>query len=971
MTVFHYFTVSITRFFVAFFSILITSSASAQLPCGQTIDFNTWSQEGLLASGAWTVGGGGSSVNQTINGQPTWFISPNDFIDVLIQGSIQVNTGIDDDMVGFVFGYQSPIGVMANPASTYTKSFFFDWKRGTQVYQGMTSYEGFALFEVDGFYNYNAPFYNEFWERVNTPFMTVLDTDYGNNGWNSFQQYDFQLKYTTDSIVIWIDGVRIFEEGGCFEPGKFGFYNFSQSVVNYSNFSYNIEYDFDVSDTLICLGDTSFFEIGAGCATNFPATMSFDWSFDDGTTSSGVDPFHIYNTAGVYQTTLISSDPIGCSDSSFQTIEVMDYPVVDAGPDDISCDFTYTLNASGGGGQWQALNGGQFTDMFSPTCSVTVPAAGTYSFVWEVSNLAGCSASDTVSINFSEPSITQVSVNPSCSGVLNGSISLLTSGGVQPITYQWDSAAGNQTTSSAVNLGGGTFSVIVTDSAGCFVDTSFSLTAPAPLSFSLDVLPSDCDVNDGVATVSSMSGGTAPYFFDWGAGQTSNNASNGLASGAYTLIITDNAGCDSSVTFDILNNPFIVNTNVQHISCFGLDNGEANVIVPSPSASYTYMWGASSNNQTTQTATNLSPGNHEVTVTSSGGCSETLTVAITEPPVLLASTTDISVCQGELITIAATAFGGTPAYQYNWVNASGQAQNPVDIVVAQSETYTVTVTDANNCSVSDSVIVTALEVPIASFVVDQVEACEIPQHFFNFENVSVQAGGTIDWDFGDGSFGSGDLVSHAYDNLGTYTVSVTVVNANGCSDSYTEPNMITILPSPTADFTFSPEVISSVNPNVQFIDLSFDDISAWNWSFGNLGTSTAENPSYSFDDEGGEQVVELEVENIYGCIDSTSRLLEVRQIVEVYAPNAFTPDGNEFNQSWRMYLVGLDVFDVEINIYNRWGERVWQSFDVEVPWDGTYNGQIVPGGVYTWTLRAGDMNTDENYERVGHVTVLR
>ena len=91
----------------------------------------------------------------------------------------------------------------------------------------------------------------------------------------------------------------------------------------------------------------------------------------------------------------------------------------------------------------------------------------------------------------------------------------------------------------------------------------------------------------------------------------------------------------------------------------------------------------------------------------------------------------------------------------------------------------------------------------------------------------------------------------------------------------------------------------------------------------------------------------------------------------MYAPNAFTPDGNEFNQSWRMYLVGLDVFDIEINIYNRWGERVWQSFDVEVPWDGTYNGQIVPGGVYTWTLRAGDMNTDENYERVGHVTVLR
>jgi hypothetical protein len=309
------------------------------------------------------VAPGGNAVEQTINGQSTWFVSPNDFIDVLVQGSIQVNTASDDDLAVFFFLYQDPIGVMENPASTYTKSFFFDWKEGTQNYQGNTSSEGFALCEVDGLYNYSAPFYFDLWNRQTTPTMTLIDTDYGNNGWNDFQQYDFQLKYTTDSIVIWIDGARIFEEGGCYEAGKFGFYNFSQSFVNYSNFSYNIEYDFATSDSLICLGDTSFFEIGVGCNSLLPANISYSWDFGDGTTAQGINPFHIYSAPGIYQAALISTDAFGCTDSYIHTVEVMGYPISNAGIDDIICTFDYGLNASLPTWQWSALTGQQLFQM--------------------------------------------------------------------------------------------------------------------------------------------------------------------------------------------------------------------------------------------------------------------------------------------------------------------------------------------------------------------------------------------------------------------------------------------------------------------------------------------------------------------------------------------------------------------------------------------------------------------------------
>lgn len=960
------------RLLLSIITLIFPFLAYTQLPCGGAIDFNTWSVGGVAANGNWIVNPGGTSVEQTINGQPTWFLSPDDFINVIIQGSIEVNTNIDDDLVGFVFGYQNPIGVMANPASTYTKSFFFDWKQGTQVYQGMTSNEGFALFEVDGLYNYTQPFFNDYWQRVNTPLMTIIDTDYGNNGWNNFQQYDFQLKYTSDSIVIWIDGTRIFEEDGCFEPGKFGFYNFSQSFVTYSNFSYTMEYDFDVSDTLICIGDTSFFEIASGCNNQIPQSINFSWDFGDGNGDAGTSPFHIYSAPGSYQVEMISVDPAGCSDTSVQIVDVMGYPVPTAGADEISCGLSYTLNANPSTGQWFALNGGVFSDVTSPNSTVTVPSMGTYDFVWEETNVAGCSNTDTVSITFNDLSMVAVLTDPSCNGGSNGDILVTGSGGSVPLSYQWDAAAANQITGQATNLSAGSYTLTLTDAAGCTMDSTFSLSEPLPLTYSLNLVPSDCDFDDGSATISNMSGGTAPYSFDWGGGVVTDNFVNGIGSGTYFVTVYDDEGCDSTFSFDILNDPFIVSANVVNdVSCFGFNDGQAIAVGPNVLATYTYQWGSSSNNQTTETATNLIPGNHDVTITSSGGCSETTSVIIQEPTPLAVAVMDLSLCGGDLFTLTAVASGATPNYTYSWVNSSGLVQNPVDITVSQTETYTVTATDANGCTLQEDLTVTMLETPEASFMVDINESCLRPSQSFSFQNTSIPAGGTMDWDFGDGNTATGNFVNHSYSAPGTYSVGLNVTSPNGCSDSHLEPNFITIHPNPIADFTFSPGSVTTLNSIVQFIDLSVGTIASWDWEIGDHETSTSQNPVYDFESITGAQHIHLDVVNVHGCLDSTSRIIEINNEITIFAPNAFTPDGDEFNQTWRMHLSGLDLYSVEINIYNRWGEKVWQSFDVDVPWDGTYNGVIVQDGTYIWTLSARDLNTDKKIERTGHVNVLR
>ncbi|SFT90499.1 gliding motility-associated C-terminal domain-containing protein, partial [Lishizhenia tianjinensis] len=108
-----------------------------------------------------------------------------------------------------------------------------------------------------------------------------------------------------------------------------------------------------------------------------------------------------------------------------------------------------------------------------------------------------------------------------------------------------------------------------------------------------------------------------------------------------------------------------------------------------------------------------------------------------------------------------------------------------------------------------------------------------------------------------------------------------------------------------------------------------------------------------------------------GCVDTIVKMVTVEPEVIMYAPNTFTPDGDEYNNSWRVFVEGIDVYSVELTIYNRWGEVIWKSFDLEQQWDGTYNGKQVPTGVYTWTFKARNKQDDAKFTKTGYVQVMR
>jgi hypothetical protein len=211
------------------FAAATSLAAAAEIP----IDLSTWQKRGPAANGIWTVAPDGNSVFQSVNGDPTFFVSPTNQINTTIRGSIRVETTGDDDLIGFVFGFSGPVA-----AGNDMDFVLFDWKQLNQSSGGFTAFEGFALSRVDGTITNYIP---GFWGRTDSAGFDNLATLYDTTlGWEDNVLYDFEILYQANRIRIDIaggafgDGTTIFDIAGEFPDGAFGFYNYSQASVRYA-----------------------------------------------------------------------------------------------------------------------------------------------------------------------------------------------------------------------------------------------------------------------------------------------------------------------------------------------------------------------------------------------------------------------------------------------------------------------------------------------------------------------------------------------------------------------------------------------------------------------------------------------------------------------------------------------------------------------------------------------------------------
>jgi gliding motility-associated-like protein len=221
------------------------------------------------------------------------------------------------------------------------------------------------------------------------------------------------------------------------------------------------------------------------------------------------------------------------------------------------------------------------------------------------------------------------------------------------------------------------------------------------------------------------------------------------------------------------------------------------------------------------------------------------------------------------------------------------------------------------------------------------------------------------WDLGNGSTTMVPAPQLTYGS-GTYTASLTVTTALGCTSSSNGGGQIIAYASPTADFDASPWTTNIEAATVDFTDLSQGSITSYDWVFGDGGTSTAMSPSYQFNDIGTFDV-ELYIMDVNGCTANVSHPVTIDPVYDVVIPTAFTPNpnggggnnGSGSGSNWATGDLSNDVFypfvkyvkDFRMRVFNRWGELIFESNDLAIGWDGYYRGELSPQDVYvvqTW-----------------------
>jgi gliding motility-associated-like protein len=692
--------------------------------------------------------------------------------------------------------------------------------------------------------------------------------------------------------------------------------------------------------------------------------------------------------------------------------------------------------------------------------NITASASGSvpnYTYLWEnnstvanhqnlgignysvtVTDANGCT--DTTSLNLTQPilltvSITQDSIyngfGVSCNGGNNGNVTAIPTGGTPNYTYNWNNG---QTTASATNLTAGTQTVTVTDANGCIVTNNITLTEPTALTINTIINSNyngfniSCNgENDGNATA-TISGGTGNYTYLWNNGQTTATATN-LTAGTFTVTATDDNGCtiiDNVTLTEPL--PFVAatatvsNYNGAAISCNNANDGIATATVTGGTPNFVYQW---NNGQTTATATNLAAGVYTVTVTDANGCTASDNLTINEPTALANTLTTASNSCNGLIDITANTTGGTGNYTYQW-NTNNTSNTLLDV---STGSYSVTIVDANNCQITDAIVIPELEIfsinlgndttlcinatltldattpNVTSYewqdgstnptftitengiyhvlmtnifgctAADSVVITYFDENVFNdlltdtticentFWLIDATVPTAVQYEWQDGSTSPTYEVTEA----GVYTVTVT--NTEGCTVDFSTTISVQVAPS-DAPYLPNDTILCEGNPII--LNAAAENATDYIWE----GESAFYGQNLPFDSTFIVTYAGTYSVNIANYCGGFTQFIEVTEEdcgCYPYVPNVFTPNNDGRNDEFQVYANCI-LQDFELNIYDRYGGRVFISNDMNTKWDGTARGQNANNGVYVWTLTFRALNASGESETrtiSGDVTVIR
>ncbi|WP_343604395.1 choice-of-anchor L domain-containing protein [Fluviicola sp.] len=384
-------------------------------------------------------------------------------------------------------------------------------------------------------------------------------------------------------------------------------------------------------------------------------------------------------------------------------------------------------------------------------------------------------------------------------------------------------------------------------------------------------------------------------------------------------------------------------------------------VVAGGSDPYTFVWNtAETTREIDVPATNDT--HYVLTVTDQCGNKVSDTASIFVPPVIpigLTLSADTTVfCANSLVTLQASSSGGSPNHHISW--STGTVGNTVTVNVTQTLFVVANATDQCGNSISDSVLITLKILPVESRISPDTIICA-------GESVNlavVPSGGygnnySFSWNTG----ATDSVITVAPQQTETFIVGI----ADACGVIGVYDTVVVEVPVVEADFSTVGLMLE--NEEITFSNHS-SGASSYAWNLGNGVLSAEKNPVATYPSP-GKVPVTLIARNEMGCVDSISKVLEIRSKIQFYAPNSFTPDGDEHNNVWKPSVLGYDSQNVEILVFDRWGELVFESRDADAGWDGTYAGKTCPVGMYIWKATIRSYGSAETAEFNGHLNLIR
>ena len=687
-----------------------------------------------------------------------------------------------------------------------------------------------------------------------------------------------------------------------------------------------------------------------------------------------------------------------CGDTDTISISVLDVILNSINSTNVSCyglcDGSIAINSTGAT-SFSFDNG----TTFQGSSNKINLCSGNYTCI--IKNGIGCS--DTAQVLISEPPslfINFLPVSATCFDSCNGYAVVIPSGGISPYYYSWSSTGNTppigsgQGTASAGNLCDGTYNLLVTDSIGCIKDTNFIISEPAPGFLIASSVSTLCSGScDGSATANAF-GGVSPFVYQWdaNAGFQTTSIATGLCSGSYLVTATDFGLCPV-ITSVFVNQPTPVNVTVTSDTtiCSGASTIISVLNTTGGNGSYVYSWnnGASGNSQVVNP--NF-PTCFTFIATDLNGCissPQTTCINFFQPFTLDVSPDTNTICRGSSASFNAFAQGGKGppySYTYTWYNGLWNAiQTGSNITkyppgnFPDTVMYFVVANDGCLKNDTDSVFVIFYKIDSVKYSPPSAIGCE--PYVTTFSNLTPNAS-TCLWDMGDGNFISNcSTFQYSYPTAGNYIVDLTIYTADGCSTSVSPASLINVNPLPIANFSYVPENPTVVNTLVIFTNSSQGQIVFWDWTFYNidntiLGQSQNINSEFTFPSDTGVYSVNLEVTTLNGCKDDTTLYLYVDNEFQLWIPNSFTPNGDGKNDFFPPKGLGINPDRFVLYIFDRWGDLIFESHNLNDPWDGTAREvggkKVIKQDVYIWKIVTEEATREgKKHTHIGNVTLLR